>query len=333
MFLSKTIMKKISVIIPVYNVKDYLCDTVQSVINQSYKNIEIILVDDGSTDGSSLLCDRFCKMNENVVVIHQNNTGLSGARNSGLKKCTGDYISFIDSDDLISNNFYESLINAVNNRERYIGLCRVERFDDGNFLEKKYKKETICLNKQDTYDEIIDSLLGKKSHFCNVSACQFLFPKSVIYGIEFPVGRVNEDWFFTYKVIDKANNVIYCNDAIYYYRTRKSSLSTSKIARTDMLDGINLMIRFLNEKNFTTQRNKLSNIFVKRADKVFFNLCKSGYDSGKRNIISNGIKTNIVYAPCRYVSVVYYVIAIGIIISPSFMEKLAKILLGITRND
>ena len=116
-------MKKISIIVPIYNTKKYIDRVVNCLINQTYHNLEIILVDDGSTDGSSMLCDKYKKKDNRIKVIHQKNSGVSVARNVGLKHATGEYIGFVDSDDYISLNMYETLYNNLINTNSDISVC------------------------------------------------------------------------------------------------------------------------------------------------------------------------------------------------------------------
>lgn len=116
--------KKVSVIVPIYNVEKYLCDCLDSILAQKHKNIQVILIDDGSTDSSSYICDRYVEIDSRIKVIHQKNNGVSRARNLGIRYMTGDYVVFIDSDDYLSNNYISHLINLIdNNRRCELALC------------------------------------------------------------------------------------------------------------------------------------------------------------------------------------------------------------------
>ena len=120
--------KSISVIVPVYNAEKYLAETVACILSQTYKNFELLLIDDGSCDGSSLLCDEFARSDERVKVFHNENMGPAGARNFGLKQSSGEYIAFVDSDDLIENDYLEQLIEPFRNPEVDLSLCGFDRF-------------------------------------------------------------------------------------------------------------------------------------------------------------------------------------------------------------
>ena len=121
----------VSIIIPVYNVKEYLKECVESCITQSYDNIEIVLVDDGSTDGSGKICDEFSSKYERIKCIHKKNGGLSDARNYGIENSSGDYVMFVDSDDLISNNIVEELLTLIVDNRADVSVCGIAHFTDG----------------------------------------------------------------------------------------------------------------------------------------------------------------------------------------------------------
>ena len=118
--------KRVSVIIPVYNVGNYLDRCMKSIVNQTYKNLEIILVDDGSTDQSAELCDRWAEKDERISVVHQNNGGLSNARNTGLDRAKGEYLTFIDSDDIVSHLLIEKLVLKSESESADISICDVQ---------------------------------------------------------------------------------------------------------------------------------------------------------------------------------------------------------------
>lgn len=141
-------MERISVIVPVYNVEKYLDKCVQSILNQTYENIELVLIDDGSTDGSSKICDKYGKIDSRVKVIHKENGGLSSARNRGIDEAVGKFITFIDSDDYIHHQMLEILYEGIIKNKSDISICEYRRFDENETIEEEdYDKEVISFEK------------------------------------------------------------------------------------------------------------------------------------------------------------------------------------------
>lgn len=218
----------ISVIVPVYNVEKYLNRCVDSILLQTYKNLEIILVDDGSTDSSGNICDEYAKKDNRIQVIHKVNGGLSSARNAGLDIVNGKYISFIDSDDYIKNDMIESLYTACINEKVSITCCG--RFD---VYEKKIIKSFVlkkpvklCLT------EVLGRLLlwdGLDS-----AACDKLFKAELFEKVRFPVGKICEDMAIMYIVFENAGEVFHIASPKYYYVHRKNSITTSDFSEKNL---------------------------------------------------------------------------------------------------
>lgn len=217
----KTIL--VSIVIPVYNVAKYLKECVLSVLQQSYHNIEIIVVDDGSTDGSGEICDNLQADFVKLIVIHKKNGGLSDARNIGIKRATGQYICFVDSDDLVTQDYVESMMRYLDESVK-ISACGYCRYYDSG------KKEKINFENINQYYKGIEAqkYLNIIGYF-NVSACNKLFEKKLFDDISFPVGKKSEDWCVMYKLIEKAGGIYYNSDIRYYYRQRKGSITKSVI--------------------------------------------------------------------------------------------------------
>ena len=214
----------ISVIVPVYKVENFLNKCVDSILNQTYTYLEVILVDDGSPDNCGALCDQYSQSDSRVRVIHQDNRGLSAARNSGMDIATGDYISFVDSDDYLSPCFYEYLMNAMETHPdvRIVG-CQYYRDEDGMIKPyTRYQIEKHCLYSYKTFCE--DALLGNLS----VVVWNKLYDASLLKDIRFREGRIFEDSLFMYdfSFIVKRNqaNLLIIPDYLYYYRIRSGSI-------------------------------------------------------------------------------------------------------------
>ena len=218
-------MCKISVIVPVYNVERFLRECIESIISQTYKDLEIILVNDGSTDKSPLICEEYKKIDARVIVLHKENGGLSDARNKGIDISTGEYIGFVDSDDFIENDMYELLLNNIKKVEADIATCGVisEKVKDKNFY-----KEEIIVNAHDGLKE----MLMERS--MNTSACDKLYKRSLFDEIRYPKDKLYEDLYTTYKLLHKANKIVISNQKKYYYRYNENSITKSKFNKNKM---------------------------------------------------------------------------------------------------
>ncbi len=211
----------ISVIVPVYNVKEYIERCIKSILRQSYQNIEIIIVNDGSTDGSGELCDKIALTDKHIRVVHKKNGGSSSARNCGLKYAQGEYIGFVDSDDYISENMYELLIGHMA-ADVDIVCCGRKCLNRGN--GKKYYN-AYCMRGIHKFSRIeaIKLLFGEKISF---SVCTKLFRKDLFKDIRFPLGRVCEDLPTVYRLFSQSRNIVHIGGEPQYYNYyRQSSVS------------------------------------------------------------------------------------------------------------
>ena len=227
----------ISVIIPVFNVVPYLREALNSVVNQTYKNLQILVIDDGSTDGSSQICDEY-KKDSRITVIHQKNGGLSNARNTGLDRAAGQYIAFLDPDDAFHPSFIEKLLPAIDNAD--IALCRysVQKTDgrlsyDG---EKKVLRGLITETraKEGTYVRE-DSLRMLVNGTINWSVWNKLYRADLWSSIRFPDGHNFEDIDTMFRIIDICKTVTVIDRVLYYYRKRPGSI-TQTVSRKNMDD-------------------------------------------------------------------------------------------------
>lgn len=208
---------KLSIIVPVYNVQSYLNRCISSIVNQTYRNLEIILVDDGSTDNSGKLCDSYALHDNRIKVIHKTNGGLSSARNAGLSVVTGHYIGFVDSDDYIEPNMYELLLESMRGLHADI-VCAETFIERGN--HKKYHprfKENCVFTHEEALNILLDGSL-------DTAVWNKLYKASLFKNLTFIEGRIYEDVGFLYKVFDKANVVAYVNKPLYHYIKRKGSI-------------------------------------------------------------------------------------------------------------
>lgn len=223
-------MGLISVIIPVYNVKRYLHECVDSVLRQSYNSLEIILVDDGSDDGSDKICDAYALKDNRIKVIHQLNKGLSAARNAALDIASGDYITFVDSDDLISDCYIEFLHKIIS--QHNVDIACVDFSSD---------KNKLCNSADNIVPQIFSSqqtllqMLYQKG--ITSSAWGKLFRKNLFDNVRFAEGLLYEDLEITPRIFENVKNVAWCKVPLYFYRrTPGSILNVFSLKRLDVLD-------------------------------------------------------------------------------------------------
>lgn len=225
----------VSVVIPVYNVEKYLDRCIQSVIEQTYTNLEIILVDDGSTDKSPELCDQYARKDKRIVIIHKKNGGLSSARNAGIEKSKGDYIAFIDSDDYIAPSHIQLLVTPALTYDADISICGEQVIKLGK-QPKPIKKQLSCsiISKEEALADILTE------HNFTVSVHSKLYKRTLFKNISFPVGKLYEDNGCTHKLILKSKRITYSTNKTYYYCLRNNSITSSSYD-TKKLDYISLV--------------------------------------------------------------------------------------------
>lgn len=224
----------ISVIVPVYNVEQYLCRCIDSILNQTYHDMEIILVDDGSTDTSGSICDNYANLDSRVRVLHKSNNGLSSARNAGLNIAIGEYIAFIDSDDSIDECFFSVLIKTINDFNSDIVECNRSDIYDNNMPNNlnEIDFEPTLFNREDAMSELIDN------HFFKQTVWNKLYTKKSIGDLRFEEGKIHEDEFFTWQVFCKNDKFVKINAPLYHYYHRPGSIMESgfSIRRHDIIE-------------------------------------------------------------------------------------------------
>ena len=216
--------EKISVIVPIYKVEKYLRKCVDSIINQTYKNLEIILVDDGSPDNCPAICDEYAKKDNRIKVIHKPNGGLSDARNAGLDIATGEYIAFVDSDDYIDLTMYEKLYNAIKQNNCDLAICGFRQVDENDKpLNNGWSKKFVIYEKDHSLDALFTTNIGGI-----VVAWNKLYKKHIFDIIRYPKGLIHEDEYIIYDVIVKCNGIVIIEDQLYNYVQRANSIIGSK---------------------------------------------------------------------------------------------------------
>lgn len=209
----------ISVIIPVYKVEEYLEKCVESIRNQTYTNLEILLVDDGSPDHCGNMCDEYAKQDERIKVIHKENGGLSDARNAGIEVAKGEYIAFVDSDDFVSLDYIEYMYKMLIEGKAKLAICGVKEIWKHTTIEKEPYAEAKILTPKETFENF---LFAKGIEIC---AYAKLYHKDLWKEHRFPKGKVYEDTAIMYHIIEEAKTIVYGEKDCYYYIARVGSIS------------------------------------------------------------------------------------------------------------
>lgn len=233
----------ISIIVPVYKVEQYIRKCVDSIRNQTYTNLEIILVDDGSPDGSGKICDEYAEKDARVKVVHKKNGGLSSARNAGLEISKGEYIGFVDSDDYIKSTMYEQLFHLLKSEKTKLAVCAmIYVFENG----KQYCKPR--LGKNCTYD-FQHAIIEMNMHrYFDMGACSKLYHRSLFENLRFPVGKQSEDFYIMYILFDRAKRISYLDIPCYYYFQRENSITRNSAINHDHEYAAREQMRYLDEK-------------------------------------------------------------------------------------
>lgn len=237
--------KTISVIVPVYNVRSYIRESIDSILAQTYDNLEIILIDDGSTDGSGEICDMYEQENDCIYVIHQKNSGAAAAKNAGLHIATGEYIAFADSDDIVEQDAYEYMITLLEEKCADVVQCSFRNIYRNGIEDVIKDPEVHEMDSQDylhryTTDWTCGLLWDK------------LYRRSIFEGIFFEEGHIIDDEFFTYQGIMNAEKIVHAPKVVYQYRMRKSSVMRSQSSQNriilDKLDYLDKRRKMIGER-------------------------------------------------------------------------------------
>lgn len=267
----------VSIVIPVYNVEKYLKECVDSAINQTYKNIEIILVDDGSKDNSGKICDEYKEKDERVIVIHKENGGLSDARNCGMANANGEYIYFLDSDDyILENTISELLEKAIENSSDFVFFGATSFLDDDTSVKK-----TMSYDRKGDYGtssgpEMINRLYNNGDFYTAIPL--MFYRKSFIdkNNLEFYKGILHEDNLFSVQAFLAAEIVTHLNKDFYQRRIRDESIMTTPFSKRNFL-GYSICIQELIPYYLKAQKNSAQELFLEKFLKERMNWTVNGY--------------------------------------------------------
>jgi glycosyltransferase involved in cell wall biosynthesis len=268
-------MPKVSIIVPTYNAQQWLETCVNSVICQSFTDWQLILVDDGSTDSSSQICDKFASLDSRISAIHKKNGGLSSARNYGIKHAIGDFIFFIDADDAIHNQTLEFLCSMQSKTNADICIGGAIYATSHNFGKLDFNNQQTYL-----YDEIIAKILYQCPGFIN-SACNTLFKRELFNNLSFSEGTWYEDLDFFYKIYHRASKISHSKQITYLYRANPNSyMNTWSHERLDVLCVVDNMVEYM-AKNETTELQRAA---ADRRFSAYYNMFALGATHGEHDI-------------------------------------------------
>ena len=231
----------ISIIVPVYNVEKYIPECLDSILNQTYENFEVILVDDGSTDGSGDICDDYAAKDSRIKVIHQKNCGVSVARNNAIKKSSGEYISLVDPDDILAPEYLETLYKTLIDNEAQIVACNYYSFYDEEKIPEdisKSKHDKLIITEKEMEDETFAAEFTVKM----VIPINKMYKRGIFDKITYPVGKIHEDAYVYHHMLHEAQKVVFISDILYYYRLRKDSITHSRFKIKELEDSMGAVI-------------------------------------------------------------------------------------------
>ena len=309
--------KLISIIVPVYNVADYLERCVESLVLQTYLNLEIILVDDGSTDQSGEICEELAKSDERIHVFHKKNGGLSDARNYGIEHCSGEFITFVDSDDRIDLKACENLVNTalLENSDIVIG-CIIHEYSDGTIVydEKIFENEITLDGK-----EAVKNILEGKGY----SACGKLYRKNVFDKIRFPKGKLDEDFATAYKIFYESSKVTYITEYVYFYFKRSGSIMKSpfSLSKLDFVHNAEDAVSYIkNMTNNAELKDRAEALLCNRLDMVIhliiFDENRKKYKKELKQLVKQLRKKWYVVLTSKYINFKDKLVMISEIITP-----------------
>lgn len=280
----------ISVIIPIYKVEEYLDECITSVIAQTYTNLEIILVDDGSPDNCPQMCDNWAKKDARIKVIHKRNGGLSDARNAGLDIATGEYISFVDSDDYIKPDMLEKLYASICKVDADIAACGILN------CEGDRQNTWGCRDFVGSSEQIYGLLYDDAAY--PVTAWNKLYRRCCWEKFRFPVGKICEDAFTTYQLIHRANRIVMIPEALYCYRIRPESIMTSSFSlkRMDEEEAWRCNYQFI-DRHYPRLKKKAFDFYLQRVNVLIHTMSKEvrGAYTGQYRYLKKILKSNLWY--------------------------------------
>ena len=297
-------MPKISIIVPVYNVETYLKNCIESILNQTFTDFELILVNDGSKDKSLEICKYYESIDNRIIIIDKTNEGVSSARNAGLDIAIGEYIGFVDSDDYIHPKMYENLYNQIKESKSDISVCGFEYVY--NFNSKLLNTTCNIKESQNILSnvEALEKLRGEDAIAFTV-VWNKLYKKDIFNNLRFKVGVKHEDEFIIHRLLYKANKISYKNNKLYFYLQRQGSIMkiNREIRKINYLSALCDRVNFFYEKGLTDLQEVWGDVYIWELFKLYPKLKYIKYSNIKLILIRfeflkliNILKKNKIYS-------------------------------------
>lgn len=292
-------MPKISIILPIYNGEKYITDTIRSLLNQTFKDFELIIVDDGSSDKSGEICECFARLDDRIVVIHQQNGGVSNARNKGIDLAKGEYISFVDSDDSMEIDMYERLYNNIVESNADISSCNILLHRLDGKVDSCLNGEKKCYDAKDLISAFFSDVACKSAFW---GPCNKIIKADIVKNVRFnPRYRIGEDILFVFECIEASKRIVFENVGLYHYIKRESSATTSSFSDKrfdyiyvvdELVDKVKIRYGFALEavqdwaflNKLAMCRSLNGNRNIKRTNEDFYKSCLSFVKQYKKNI-------------------------------------------------
>lgn len=272
----------ISVIIPVYKVEKYIHRCIDSILKQSFSNLEIILVDDGSLDTCGDICDEYAIMDHRIKVIHQENGGLSDARNTGIESAKGTYLTFLDSDDWVHELYIEKLYNLLKRADADISACNFVRTWDENISVDESANSVYIFSNMEALDQLYEEF-----YVPMVVAWGKIYKAALFNGIRYPKGKVHEDEFTTYKLFYEAKTIAFSTEQLHYYWQRPDSITGVSFNVKNSLDIAQALYQrgaFFNEKGLFELRDRTYRALFFKFKKIFEYMYNNNVRTHKKEI-------------------------------------------------
>ena len=273
----------VTVIVPIYKVEKYINHCIKSITSQSYANLQIILVDDGSPDECPMICDKWAEKDDRITVIHKKNGGLSDARNAGLEIADGKYIVFVDSDDYIHTDMITKLYDAIIENNADLAVCNYEYVQEDGAIKQEYSPIKTELLTQTEYF----SKLQQPSWWFYTTAWNKLYKREIFQTLRFPVGKVHEDVAVVHWVIDQCNLIAVSEEKLYYYVQRNNSIMSSRhsIKRMDEVEAMIDRYYYYQDKNLKELGNNVQILLVEHFQKHRIGLPSDDIKKYRNNLL------------------------------------------------
>lgn len=249
-------MKKglLSIIVPVYNVEKYLRPCIESILNQEYSSFELFLIDDGSKDASATICDEYAKQDDRIHVIHKSNGGVGSARNLGLDNCKGEYITFVDSDDIVAPNIFTESIHIIDTYNSDMVSFGFDEFGDANDIDNN------CRMSVDKPEILSEEQAFENLDRLRIRAWNKVFKRSIIGDLRFKIGQIYEDVYFITNAVKRCSCVALINVPLYHYRLIREGNTNSSFnpGRLVIFDEFNSVLQYLDQKEYINAANRFT---------------------------------------------------------------------------